>query len=182
METLSVPRAARALHYRTLEMRSAVPAPPLLRLATTAQRRIPAPLHRRNTPAQAVRSGVSENRAAPQILATDPRWVLAVRAASQIQGGRAAVLTPDRRCGLLALASRMGLRPFDASLVIAVVQDAARAGDPLLGPETEHRLAIIPVPSAASSPAGPSVVTLLAASVLAGVGVFAGLLAWVGAL
>lgn len=68
------------------------------------------------------------SRPEDSLLPDDPRWVLAARAASLLEGGRAALLTPDRRRRLMGLADRMGLRPFDAALVIAIVQDAARTG------------------------------------------------------
>ncbi len=61
----------------------------------------------------------------PLSSATDPRWVLAVRAAEALQG---AVLVPERRQQLLKLGRRLGLTPFDANLVLAIVQDQARRG------------------------------------------------------
>ncbi|MEM1211818.1 MAG: hypothetical protein AAGI68_05900 [Planctomycetota bacterium] len=48
-----------------------------------------------------------------------------MRAGEALQG---TLLTPDRREGLMRLASVMGLNPFDASLVLAIVQDQARRG------------------------------------------------------
>ena len=42
-----------------------------------------------------------------------------------------AVLPFERREGLMALAQRLGLRPFDANLIVAVVQDRARRGESL---------------------------------------------------
>ena len=62
---------------------------------------------------------------APITDATDPRWVLAVRAAEALEG---ALLAPEKRKLLLRLARVLGLTPFDANLVIAVVQDQARRG------------------------------------------------------
>jgi len=56
---------------------------------------------------------------------TDPRWVLAVRTASQMQGG---VLTPERRERVMRTADQLGVRPFDAGIVIALVQDRLRRG------------------------------------------------------
>lgn len=70
----------------------------------------------------------AENRAAAantRLDPTDPRWVLAVRAYSQLQGSS---LTPDRRQKLIQTAGGMGVRPFDANLIIAIVQDNARRG------------------------------------------------------
>lgn len=47
----------------------------------------------------------------------------------RIEGGRAAILPPSARAELLTSAERLGLRPFDAALLIAVVQDRLRRGD-----------------------------------------------------
>ncbi len=58
----------------------------------------------------------------------DPRWQLATTAYSQLQQGP---LTPGQRTRLIDTASRMGLRTFDASLIIAIAQDHARTGRPL---------------------------------------------------
>jgi hypothetical protein len=72
------------------------------------------------------------NAASVTLSALDPRWVLAVAVSREVQGGRAAVLTPESRRRLIGAGGRLGLRPFDANLVIAIVQDAARSGaDPL---------------------------------------------------
>jgi hypothetical protein len=60
--------------------------------------------------------------------ARDPRWVLAMQTQARLQG---ATLTPERRDELLKSGRRLGLRPFEANLVIAVVQDRARASAPL---------------------------------------------------
>lgn len=65
-------------------------------------------------------------RATPALLSDDARWVFAVRVKREIQGGRAAIVAPDSRKRLLKLANRLGLRNFDANLVIAIVQDDAR--------------------------------------------------------
>ncbi len=56
---------------------------------------------------------------------TDPRWVLAVRTAEQLQGD---VLAPERREKLNKLGKLMGLSPFAINLVVAIVQDQARRG------------------------------------------------------
>jgi len=66
------------------------------------------------------------NAAARALLgATDPRWVLALRVAEQMQG---TLLAPDARERLIRLGKTMGLTPFDANLVIAIIQDQARRG------------------------------------------------------
>jgi hypothetical protein len=83
------------------------------------------------------------NLHAARMSALDARWVLAVQVDRALQGGKAAIITPESRTRLLALAERVGLRPFDASLVIAVVQDAARQGEDPLGPLAVDRLRLV---------------------------------------
>lgn len=58
----------------------------------------------------------------------DPRWVLAMQTQTRLQG---AMLTPERRDELLSSGKKLGLRPFETNLVIAVVQDQARQQRPL---------------------------------------------------
>jgi hypothetical protein len=72
-----------------------------------------------------------ENRNAavtPGLDPADPRWVLAVRAKSQMQGS---ILTPERRERVMETARQLGVRPFDASVIVAIVQDQARRGGTL---------------------------------------------------
>ena len=122
----------------------------------------------------------------PPLAPTDPRWVLAVRVAYTMQGGRAAILRPADRRHLHRLASYMGITPFDANLVIAIVQDAARSGDPSsarvrLGPEVADRLALlhhsgrIAAPERTTSP----LALLLASSGVAAV-LAAAAIRWIG--
>lgn len=59
---------------------------------------------------------------------TDPRWVLAARAYGQLQGS---TLSPERRERVMRTARTLGVRPFDANVIIAIVQDQARRGQPL---------------------------------------------------
>ena len=80
---------------------------------------------------RAARDVADENRAAagnPSLDPTDPRWVLAARTHSQLQGS---TLTPERRARVLRTARQLGVRPFEASVIIAIVQDQARRGAPL---------------------------------------------------
>ena len=56
---------------------------------------------------------------------TDPRWILAAKTNAQLQGS---ALTLDRRNRVLRLAHRLGVRPFEANVIIAIVQDQARQG------------------------------------------------------
>jgi hypothetical protein len=81
----------------------------------------------------AARGVARENRAAaqnPLLDPADPRWVLALRARAQLQGG---ALPPDRRAQLMRAARAMGMRDFDATMIIAIVQDQARRGVELGG-------------------------------------------------
>ncbi len=80
---------------------------------------------------RARREGAAENRRAAggaDLDPTDPRWVLAIRAYSTLQGS---TLTPQKRQQVMATARKLGVRPFDANLIIAVVQDQARRGGDL---------------------------------------------------
>lgn len=120
----------------------------------------------------------------------DPRWVLATEARIALQG---ATLTADRRQRLLGLAHQLGMRPFDANLVIAIVQDEARSGSaapPLAGrlriipargdatPAATARPAICPTGLRAGESAGRSGLSLLFLSVLVAGGVLALLICW----
>lgn len=48
--------------------------------------------------------------------------------ADSIEGGRIALIRPERRRRILHAASLLGVRAFDANLLIAIVQDDARRG------------------------------------------------------
>lgn len=95
-------------------------------------------------PSAARREVAAENRLAAMqgFDPRDPLWVLAEQAAASIEGGRAAVLPPERRARLLAAGARLGLRPFDSHLVIAIVQDGARSGE-RVGEGTGRRLGLL---------------------------------------
>lgn len=69
------------------------------------------------------------------LLAADARFRFASHVARHLEGGKAAILRPERRDLLVAGAVREGILPFDANLVIALVQDATRRGD-LVTPAT----------------------------------------------
>jgi hypothetical protein len=84
-----------------------------------------------------------ENAAPASMSALDPRWVLAVQVYREIEGGRAAIITPDARRRLMLVGRRLCLRPFDTSLVIAIVQDAARRGEDPLGPMSVSRIRLV---------------------------------------
>lgn len=105
-----------------------------------------------------------ETRAAAGLGAGDARWVLAVRVAQTLEGERQAILRPERRARLMRTASLLGLRPFDASLIIAIVQDGRRTFGEDLGPAVEQRLGMVRSPQRGISTT--SVVLQVAASVM----------------
>jgi hypothetical protein len=119
-----------------------------------------------------------ENVGAATVSAIDPRWVFAVQVARSIGGGRAAILAPERRQKLVAMAGGMGLRPFDANLIIAVVQDGVRSGDGALSPQVESRLAFIRGAAEPERRGKTLAVVLLTAAIA--VGIFCVLARWVG--
>jgi len=79
------------------------------------------------------------------LAASDARWDLAKLAAFEIAGTGTGSggLSASGRKRLLARAKALGLRVFDASLVLAVMQDAARRGEGALSPEVQSRLLLI---------------------------------------
>lgn len=111
---------------------------------------------------------------------TDPRWVLAVRVAESLQGD---VLVPEKREVLLKLGRMMGLSPFDANLVIAIVQDQARRGyAPEYCPTAgEPQLRLVPHPGVnafAARHAGPRRVLRIAMLIAAALALELFLLRW----
>lgn len=94
-------------------------------------------------PDHAARRAVArENQLAATVSPHDARWIFAVDTAASLEGGRAALLPAKSRQRLLARATSLGLRPFDANLVIAVVQDAQRDGR-ALSRQTQERLLLV---------------------------------------
>jgi hypothetical protein len=53
-------------------------------------------------------------------------------------------MTPERRDRVLRTARALGMRPFDANVIIAIAQDHARRGEPIAG--AMPMLAMIPAP------------------------------------
>jgi len=121
----------------------------------------------------------SENRAAAALTPADARWVFAARVATSLEGGRAAVLSPERRERLIAGARTLGLRPFDANLIVAIVQDTARTTGAPLGPAAAERLELVQ-PAIAPSDRAPAAAWLYPAltSLTLAVALLAILLAW----
>ncbi len=71
----------------------------------------------------------SANVESASLSPSDVRAAFAIEVAGSLEGGRAALLRPEVRRRLIASGVDMGLREFDSNLVIAIVQDAARAGE-----------------------------------------------------
>ncbi|MEM7624408.1 MAG: hypothetical protein AAF333_02145 [Planctomycetota bacterium] len=96
---------------------------------------------------------------------SDPRWVLAVRVAEQLEG---TVLPPAKRDRLVRMGKMFGLTAFDANLIIAIVQDQARRGyAPAHCPTAgEPQLRMVPPPQAQRWMTGPR--TLLIAGIIVG--------------
>jgi hypothetical protein len=112
---------------------------------------------------------IRENRRAaqnPSLEPTDPRWVLAARAYSQLQGS---TMTPERRQRVMRTARLLGVRPFDASLIIAIVQDRARRGEGLA--EAAPTLTLIQRPRRRSAPSWTALrwIAVIAAALLGNV-------------
>lgn len=80
----------------------------------------------------------------PRMSADDARWVLAMRVRESLQGGSAAILPPEARSRISDIGTRLGLRPFDVSLIIAIVQDEARVGAGRINADVVARLAMVP--------------------------------------
>lgn len=118
-------------HHAGLRLASGLDAAPLPPRATRNDPRIQVAL---------------ENRAAADLTVDDARWALAARTADSLEGGRAAVLPPEKRERLTRMATQLGLRPFDANLVIAIVQDGARCGEGALGLGVAARLQLVQPP------------------------------------
>jgi hypothetical protein len=80
----------------------------------------------------------------------------------------------DRR-RLLALAQRLGIRAFDANLIVALVQDRARRGEPI-----EHAaptIAMVPLP-AKENEESRDLAWLWVAAVVTAIAVDAVLIGW----
>lgn len=89
-----------------------------------------------------VRDVALENRLAA-LSADDVRLSFATQVATRIEGGKAAILRPAARERLLSEGKAVGLRPFDVSLVIAIVQDAARRGEGVATGPVSSRLGLV---------------------------------------
>jgi len=128
---------------------------------------------RESVPASRRREAARENLLASTLQPEDVRAVFAAHVSRALDGGRAAILRPERRRELVAVGVKLGLREFDTNLLIAIVQDAAREGTPWRAADVQARLACV-------SPARPDARAglLAAAALAAGALIFVGLLTW----
>lgn len=92
-------------------------ASPSLRLVDS----LPAAMHAGRASAVA-----RANRAAAELPALTAQALFAASVSGSLEGGRAAALPADKRRRLVGSAVRLGIREFDAHLIIAMVQDRAR--------------------------------------------------------
>jgi hypothetical protein len=132
------------------------------------------------TPEQerAARSAIAKENHASRLASPlgpdDARWLLAQDVERSIEGGRAAIIRPEVRRRLMSQARNSGLRSFDANLVIAIAQDAARRGESMeAGPEQRLRLVGGAVDSSRLRP-----LSQFAAAVVLGAALLIGLIAW----
>ncbi len=102
---------------------------------------------------------------------TDPRWAIACATRDALQG---AVLTYENRRKVMLLAQRVGIRAFDANLIVAIVQDRARRGEPIEA--AADALSVIPKPSV--RPGRAAAAGVWAAAILVAILVDAVLIGW----
>jgi len=84
--------------------------------------------------------------------------------ASRIEGGRAAVLRPERRAELARAGRRAGLNAFDTQLLIAFAQDRARRGFPTHQPLPAPLDRSVPTPRERMGPRRQAGAMLLSAA------------------
>lgn len=104
----------------------------------------PLAARRRRVQSDFVPAAPSRLSSSPALSPIDARWVLASRAYELLEGGSAGVLRPESRARLIDLGRRLGLRPFDISLIIAIVQDHARCAGAEPRSEMLQRLSLVP--------------------------------------
>lgn len=137
----------------------------------------PAALARASDALRAARQRAATDHPDDRLPPHDARRVLAVAAFTALEGGRAAVLRPVRRQRLSRLAAQLGLRLFDASLIIAIAQDAARHGEsaPVL-----DRLSLVGQPHATHHQPQPMPASAaLAIATIAGLAIAAAGIGWI---
>lgn len=127
------------------------------------------------------RSVESENRSAASLSVDDARVIFAAEVSGQLQGGFVAILTPERRQRLMHRAGKLGLRPFDANLIIAIVQDRARAGEFTADASDDVRLGMIRAADGGHDVRRPGVWMLTLIAVCLAAAIFCTLVLWLRA-
>ncbi|MBA4119209.1 MAG: hypothetical protein C0513_00670 [Isosphaera sp.] len=123
------------------------------------------------------RAVATENILSRGLSADDARWILAARAGEQLQGGSVAALPAESRRGLMHAAHALGMRPFEAGLVIAVVQDAARRGETL--ESARPLLGFVPARGRRAGREGSPSLRVLVWALALGAALLAAMAAWV---
>jgi hypothetical protein len=107
-------------------------------------------VRQRDAARQVERENRQASRVTEELTEHDARVLFATRVASSLEGGSAAVLRPEPRARLRQMATRMGIRDFDASLIVAIVQDAARRGEDHDSQRTRSMIGLLGRPGASS--------------------------------
>ncbi len=157
-----LPRGAASLRLVTDETEPPSQVPASQRSETGPTRRDSAQAVQRASRRAVTQSNV-ESAYATDLDPQDPRWLVAVETASQLEGS---LLSFERRERVLAFAARVGVRTFDANLIIAAVQDRARRGEPLESTMSTVALAAAPRAARARGDRWLYVMTALAAIAL----------------
>ncbi|MBL0928212.1 MAG: hypothetical protein IBJ11_11275 [Phycisphaerales bacterium] len=126
---------------------------------------------------EAQRRVARANAAAAALEPSEARRMIASAAAAALQGGRAAILTPERRERLRFVARALGVRAFDANVIIALVQDRARRGE--IAADTPAAQPPPAAPQARAPMRRAEVLSVIAAVALAAVAVLAAV-RWLG--
>ncbi|MBX3362641.1 MAG: hypothetical protein KF912_05940 [Phycisphaeraceae bacterium] len=133
-----------------------------------------------------VRRVQEENARASALDPEDARAILARRVVESLEGGAAAVLRPEIRSRLVTTGVRMGLRPFDANLVIAIMQDDARLAKAQpkpsgakVSPGAMSRLGLVRGPAEKDVQTSRAVLGRLAISILLGIALALAFVQWI---
>jgi len=126
----------------------------------------------------------SDNRRAATVTTADACTIMAATVVRSLEGGKAAILRPERRRNLVAAAGALGVRPFDANLLIAAVQDRVRRGEDPQGAAIAAMLSrpsgpALPMRATPVADGGPRVWRVFAAGLVLGVCLGAALIVWI---
>jgi hypothetical protein len=128
--------------------------------------------------AAARRAVATENLLSVNISRAEVADEFARAVAGSLQGGRAALLTPELRRKLVAGAVKEGMRPFECHLVVAAVQDAARRGEIEVGGSLPADSAGDADPQQIERDARTAIIMILCVAALT-IAVFASLVSWI---